>query len=135
MIPARALNELARVLADVDDPVEVVLAAAEPGLFHLEGVDLVSRLIDGQFPNYQQVLPQSHNTRAVLDREAPSGGPAGADRPESANIVKLQIGGNGDPASPSARMPRSATTSGPSRRPSRATGRRSRSTPATWPTC
>ena len=70
VIPARALNELARVLADIDDPVEVVLAAARNQvLFHLEGVDLVSRLIDGQFPNYQQVLPQSHNTRAVLDRE------------------------------------------------------------------
>src|SRR4030095_2775124 len=70
VIPARALNELARVLGDVDDPVNVVLAHARNQiLFHLEGIDLVSRLIDGQYPNYQSVLPKAHTTRAVLDRE------------------------------------------------------------------
>jgi DNA polymerase III subunit beta len=48
VIPARALNELVRVLADVDEPIEIVLAQARNQiLFHLEGVDLVSRLIDG----------------------------------------------------------------------------------------
>jgi DNA polymerase-3 subunit beta len=99
VIPARALNELARVLADVDDPVEVVLAGGRNQvLFHLEGIDLVSRLIDGQFPNYQQVLPQTHNTRAVLDREEllRAVRPAALIAHESANIVKLQIGGDGE---------------------------------------
>jgi DNA polymerase-3 subunit beta len=99
VIPARALNELVRVLADSDDPVDVVLAQARNQiLFHLEGVDLVSRLIDGQFPNYQQVLPQSHSTRAVLDREEllRAVRPAALIAHESANIVKLQISANGD---------------------------------------
>jgi DNA polymerase-3 subunit beta len=99
VIPARALNELARVLADVDDPVEVVLAASRNQvLFHLDGIDLVSRLIDGQFPNYQQVMPQAHATRAVLDREEllRAVRPAALIAHESANIVKLQIGGDGD---------------------------------------
>jgi DNA polymerase-3 subunit beta len=98
VIPARALNELARVLADVDDPVEVVLAAGRNQvLFHLDGIDLVSRLIDGQFPNYQQVMPQAHATRAVLDREEllRAVRPAALIAHESANIVKLQIGGDG----------------------------------------
>src|SRR6476469_10597208 len=100
VIPARALNELARVLADVDDPVDVVLAAARNQvLFHLDGIDLVSRLIDGQFPNYQQVVPKEHTTRAVLDREEllRAVRPAALIAHESANIVKLQIGGDGDP--------------------------------------
>ena len=99
VIPARALNELARVLADVDDPVDVVLAGARNQvLFHLDGIDLVSRLIDGQFPNYQQVMPQSHATRAVLDREEllRAVRPAALIAHESANIVKLQIGGEGE---------------------------------------
>jgi DNA polymerase-3 subunit beta len=99
VIPARALNELARVLADVDEPVEVVLAQARNQiLFHLEGVDLVSRLIDGQFPNYQQVLPQSHSTRAVLDREEllRAVRPAALIAHESANIVKLQLSPDGE---------------------------------------
>lgn len=99
VIPARALNELVRILADVDEPVEIVLAQARNQiLFHLEGVDLVSRLIDGQFPNYQQVLPQSHSTRAVLDREEllRAVRPAALIAHESANIVKLQIASDGE---------------------------------------
>jgi DNA polymerase III subunit beta len=99
VIPARALNELVRILSDVDDPIEIVLAQARNQiLFHLDGIDLVSRLIDGQFPNYQQVLPQSHTTRAVLDREEllRAVRPAALIAHESANIVKLQISSNGE---------------------------------------
>ncbi len=99
VVPARALNELARILADVDDPVEIVLAAGKNQiLFHLDGIDLVSRLIDGQFPNYQQVVPTSHTTRAVLDREEllRAVRPAALIAHESANIVKLQVSTDGE---------------------------------------
>jgi DNA polymerase-3 subunit beta len=100
VIPARALHELSRVLTDTEDPVSVVLAHARNQiLFHLEGVDLVSRLIDGQYPNYQSVLPASHSTRAVLDREEllRAVRPAALIAHESANIVKLGVGLEGDP--------------------------------------
>ena len=99
VIPARALHELSRVLTDTDGPVSVVLAhARNQVLFHLEGVDLVSRLIDGQYPNYQSVLPASHSTRAVLDREEllRAVRPAALIAHESANIVKLGVGLDGD---------------------------------------
>jgi DNA polymerase-3 subunit beta len=94
VIPARALNEAVRILADTDDPVEIVLAQARNQiLFHLEGVDLVSRLIDGQFPNYQQVLPASHSTQAIVDRAdlLKAVRPAALIASSSANIVKLQV--------------------------------------------
>ena len=97
MIPARALAELGRILSDTDDPVELVLAQARNQvLFHLEGVDLVSRLIDGQFPNYQQVLPASHASHAEFDREEllRAVRPAALIASSSANIVKLQVGGD-----------------------------------------
>ena len=100
VIPARALNELARILSDVDDPVEIVLAGGRNQiLFHLDGIDLVSRLIDGQFPNYQQIVPQSHTTRAILDREEllRAVRPAALIAHESANIVKLQVSADGEP--------------------------------------
>src|SRR4051794_27553472 len=100
VVPARAFNELARVLADVDEPVEVVLAGGRNQiLFHLDGIDLVSRLIDGQFPNYQQVVPTAHTTRAVLDREEllRAVRPAALIAHESANIVKLQVSADGEP--------------------------------------
>jgi DNA polymerase-3 subunit beta len=99
VIPARALHELSRVLADVDDPVSVVLAhARNQVLFHLDGIDLVSRLIDGQYPNYQSVLPANHTTRVVLDREEllRAVRPAALIAHESANIVKLGVGIDGD---------------------------------------
>ena len=100
VIPARALHELSRVLAEVDDPVAIVLAHARNQiLFHLDGIDLVSRLIDGQYPNYQTVLPATHSTRAVLDREEllRAVRPAALIAHESANIVKLGVGLDGDP--------------------------------------
>jgi len=101
VIPARALIELSRILADVDDPVSIVLAHSRNQLlFHVEGVDLVTRLIDGQYPNYQSVLPASHATRAVLDRDEllRAVRPAALIAHESANIVKLGVGLESDPA-------------------------------------
>ena len=98
VIPARSLHELERVLADTDDAVELVLAQARNQvLFHLDGIDIISRLIDGQFPNYQQVLPASHATSAEMDREEllRAVRPAALIASSSANIVKLQIGGDG----------------------------------------
>jgi DNA polymerase-3 subunit beta len=95
VVPARALGELARILGDTEDPVDVVLAGARNQiLFHVEGIDFVSRLIDGQFPNYRQVLPTSHVTAAVVDREEllRTLRPAGRIAETAGNIVKLVIG-------------------------------------------
>ena len=70
VVPARSYAELLRVLGDTDEPVDMMLAGSKSQvLFHVQDVDIVSRLIDGQFPNYQQVLPSSHTTRAVVDRD------------------------------------------------------------------
>jgi DNA polymerase-3 subunit beta len=101
VVPARSLNELSRILADVDDPVDLVLAPSKNQiLFHLEGIDLVSRLIDGQFPNYQQVLPKGHTTRTVIDREEllKAVRLAALIASSAANIVKLGVGVEGEPA-------------------------------------
>ncbi len=100
VVPARSYTELARVLADTDDPVEIILSAQKNQvLFHVDGVDLVSRLIDGQFPNYQQVLPASHATRVELDREdlLKAVRLAAYIASASANIVKLQVAPDGAP--------------------------------------
>jgi DNA polymerase-3 subunit beta len=95
VVPARSLHELSRVLSDTDEPVDIVLSPSRNQiLFHLEGIDLVSRLIDGQFPNYQQVLPKSHTTTATVDRDQllKAVKLAGLIASSSANIVKLHIG-------------------------------------------
>ena len=95
VIPARSLDALGRVLGDVDDPVQVTLSPARNQiLFHVEGVDLVSRLIDGQFPNYQQVLPKSWTTKATVDRDQLLAAVRLASfiASNTANIVKLHVG-------------------------------------------
>jgi DNA polymerase-3 subunit beta len=58
-VPARALQELARVAAHVEEQDLQVGVRQNQVLFMLDGIVLSSRLIDGQFPNYRQLLPES----------------------------------------------------------------------------
>lgn len=68
-VPARALQELARVAAHVEDEELQISVRQNQILFVLGGVTLSSRLIDGQFPNYRQLLPESfeHELRISSD--------------------------------------------------------------------
>ena len=98
VVPARSYAELMRVLTDTDDPVEIMLASSKSQiLFHVEGVDIVSRLIDGQFPNYQQVLPTSHSTRAVVERDEllKAVRISALIASAAANVVRLRLGDEG----------------------------------------
>ena len=68
IIPARTLNELNRLLSDQEEPVEIITNQQKSQiLFRLKNAELVSQLIQGAFPNYSQVIPQSYSTRAVVD--------------------------------------------------------------------
>jgi DNA polymerase-3 subunit beta len=81
-----------------DLPVELILSPQKNQiLFHVEGIDVVSRLIDGQFPNYQQVLPTTHATRVEVDRDdlLKAVRLAGYIASSSANIVRVQVAPNG----------------------------------------
>jgi DNA polymerase-3 subunit beta len=68
IIPARTLNELNRLLAEQEEPAEVIMNQQKTqALFRLKEAEIVSQLIQGSFPNYSQVIPQSYTTRAVVD--------------------------------------------------------------------
>lgn len=68
IIPARALNELNRFLSDQEEPVEIILNQQKSqALFRLKNIEMVSQLIQGAFPNYSQLIPESYTTRAVVD--------------------------------------------------------------------
>jgi DNA polymerase-3 subunit beta len=68
IIPARTLNELNRLLGEQEEPVEITVNEKKSQiLFRLKDAELVSQLIQGSFPNYSQVIPQSYTTRAVVD--------------------------------------------------------------------
>jgi DNA polymerase-3 subunit beta len=68
IVPARALNELGRFLTDQEEPIEITVNQQKSQiLFKLKNIELVSQLIQGAFPNYSQLIPQSYVTRAVVD--------------------------------------------------------------------
>lgn len=98
VVPARSYTELMRILGDTDEPVDIMLAQAKSqAIFHVDGTELVSRLIDGQFPNYQQVLPTSHSSRAVVEREEllKAVRLSALIASSAANVVRLKMGENG----------------------------------------
>ncbi len=68
-IPARALRELARLIeaAGDDEPLRVWLSRNQ-ALFEIGGSSLSSRLIDGQFPNYRQLIPESYDHEVKMPR-------------------------------------------------------------------
>jgi DNA polymerase-3 subunit beta len=67
LIPARTLAELARILPSEGAVQMVVTPNRSQVLFHSEHVDLVSRLIEGTFPNIRGAIPKQHTTRAVIE--------------------------------------------------------------------
>ncbi len=68
IIPARALNEVSRLLADQEEPVQIAINTQKSQmLFRLKSAEVVSQIIQGTFPNYSQLIPQSYTSRAVVE--------------------------------------------------------------------
>lgn len=73
LIPARNLLELARILPSQGAVQIVVTPQRNQIVFHseqAEHVTFVSRLIEGTYRNYQQIIPREHTTRAVVETRA-----------------------------------------------------------------
>jgi DNA polymerase III subunit beta len=68
LVPSRALNELAKLLSGAE---QVTLRLGErDASFTIGGVQLTTRLIEGEFPNYRGLIPSNHPNQVTLDREA-----------------------------------------------------------------
>ena len=71
IIPARALGELARVASDGNEMISMVMPKGRGQVvFRMKEVELVSQLIDGTFPDYQQIIPRSYKSRTILSTPA-----------------------------------------------------------------
>jgi len=67
IIPARTLAELNRLIAEQEEAVDITLNPNKSQvLFRLKNMELVSQLVQGTFPNYSQLIPQSYNTRVIV---------------------------------------------------------------------
>lgn len=95
LIPARTLEELARILPAEGSVEMIVTPNRSQVLFHTEQVDLVSRLIEGTFPNFRGIVPKEHTTRAVIETKefaaaVKSVTPFARD---SSNIARVKVAG------------------------------------------
>jgi len=97
LIPARTLTELSRILPSEGSVSMIVTPNRSQVLFHSENIDLLSRLIEGTFPNFRQIIPKDHTTRAVVETKefaaaVRSVAPFARD---SSNIARIKINGGG----------------------------------------
>jgi DNA polymerase-3 subunit beta len=70
IVPARALRELSRILADQTEPVRMAVTPNQSQLLVRAGeTEFLSRLIDGTFPDFKQIIPREFNTRLEMARE------------------------------------------------------------------
>ncbi|MFC1988093.1 DNA polymerase III subunit beta [Chloroflexota bacterium] len=68
IIPARTLGELNRLMPDGEETITITVNPGKSqALFRMKDIELVSQLVQGTFPQYTQLIPQSYNTRAVVD--------------------------------------------------------------------
>ncbi len=100
IVPAKALNELSRALSDATEPVEIVVTRGRNQLLCRTGnIEFLSRLIDGSFPDWKQIVPSSYSTRTVLNRDQLLGAAKLASyfARDNNDVVKLSIKpGNGE---------------------------------------
>lgn len=103
LVPARTMTELARILPSEGAVQMIVTPNRSQVLFHTETIDLVSRLIEGNFPNYRQIIPKEHATRAVVETKAFAARvkQAAIFARDSSNITRIKIsGGDSDGLEP-----------------------------------
>jgi DNA polymerase-3 subunit beta len=67
ILPRKTVLELGKLLADSDDPVTLDILANQVR-FRFANVELVSKVVDGKFPDYNRVIPTGHGKLIELDR-------------------------------------------------------------------
>lgn len=68
IIPTQTLQEALRTLTDDVDAVDILFDESQVR-FRINEAEVISRLIDGNFPDYRQLVPQSSDNTAVIDRQ------------------------------------------------------------------
>jgi DNA polymerase-3 subunit beta len=68
IVPRKTVLELSKLLGDVEDEVKIELSATQAS-FTFSSIELVSKLVDGKFPDYTRVIPTGHKNKVQLERE------------------------------------------------------------------
>ncbi len=68
IIPRKTILELSRLLPDSEDPVRIQMAANQVK-FSFGAIELISKLVEGKFPDYQRVIPANNTKSFAIGRE------------------------------------------------------------------
>lgn len=95
IVPRKAVLEMQRLLDDTDSPVQVEVAAGQIR-FNFDGVELITKLVEGKFPDYTRVIPTSYTRHFVMNREALQGSlqRAAILTTDKLRGVRIQLGEN-----------------------------------------
>ncbi len=94
IVPARAFREVERLIDDADGAIEMAINDARSQVvFRMDTVELVATLLQGTFPNYGQLIPQSYASRATINMQQflQETRIASIFARDGAGIVRLQI--------------------------------------------
>ncbi|MFC1727200.1 DNA polymerase III subunit beta [Patescibacteria group bacterium] len=98
IVPAKALQEVARVIDNSEDKKITLAVTAEKNqiIINSSDVEVVSRLVEGEFPDYQRIIPEKGSTEIEMDRQelVRAVKMASIFARESANIVKFESKGS-----------------------------------------
>jgi len=67
IVPRKTIVELVKLLGDTDDPLEISFSKGQVN-FKFNDIDLITKVIDGKFPDYNRVIPEGHNNVYNIDR-------------------------------------------------------------------
>jgi DNA polymerase-3 subunit beta len=102
IVPARALRELSRLMGDSDDAFVIRVNNEKTKiLFGRPDFEIVAQLVQGTFPNYQQLIPSEWSTRTIIDADqfSRSARIAAVLARDGSGIVRVQITPEGDDSS------------------------------------
>jgi len=99
IVPAKALQEVGRVSGDQEDPIEMAVTENKSQvLFKLTNIEIVSQLIDGVFPDFTRIIPESRATHTVVNTAELQNAVKASSvfAREAMNTVRVQIAPSGE---------------------------------------
>ena len=73
IVPAKSLRELSRIISAKSGGSVSISLTENQAIFKTDETELISRLIDGEFPNYKQIIPEGYEKVIKMDREKATG--------------------------------------------------------------
>lgn len=100
IVPAKTMQEVQRLAGEQSSPVRITLSPEKGQVhFRFDQVEMVSQLLQGSFPNYEQLIPDRYETRALLEVDdfKRATDTAAVFARDGSNIVRLEMAaGDGD---------------------------------------